>query len=661
MILKRLTLVNFGIYRGVNSIELTPVSDEQPIILVGGLNGGGKTTLLDAIQLVFFGRNANCSNRGKSTYKDFLRSCINRNAEESEGTKIEITFERIVEGKRVQFRLVRQWRKERDNIIENVSVQKNEQVDLLLSEHWEEYIEGYLPSRLAQLFFFDGEQIKELADSETASRILATAVQVLLGLDVVDKLDDDLSTLEKRKKQSAISESEQQRFNEMKTAIEAVSVACANAEHEKTHLEHKADLLRQDLAALQDQFRQSGGDLHLKRDELQSQLTSSKAALSECSNEFRKILSGMAPLLIIESLLEKVEEQAEAEVEYRHQKIIAQAETNRDKQILKELRKLLPGNDHTVIEQVLAKTRPKREGKDFIEIIHPDEDFPENLRHLLKSGFPHARTELDGIRKKQRELAEAVARQEQQLAAIPDADSLAKIQREITRVEAQVREADAQIAVQKERIRQLASEHKSKETTLRNALDSIVDQQYLREHDTRILHRLPKVRETLRQFRRKVIERHSSKLERLIFESFQQLLRKADLVKGLRIDPDTFKIELISTSGALLPFDRLSAGERQLLATAMLWGLAKASGRPLPTIIDTPLGRLDSSHRAHLVQRYFPIASHQVILLSTDEEIDEKYLAMMKPFVGRTYRLQYSDAMQSTQIIEGYLLNEASS
>ena len=60
-----------------------------------------------------------------------------------------------------------------------------------------------------------------------------------------------------------------------------------------------------------------------------------------------------------------------------------------------------------------------------------------------------------------------------------------------------------------------------------------------------------------------------------------------------------------------------------MLAIALLWGLAQASGQPLPVVIDTPLGRLDSSHRAHLIERYFPNASHQVLLLSTDTEIDD--------------------------------------
>jgi len=122
----------------------------------------------------------------------------------------------------------------------------------------------------------------------------------------------------------------------------------------------------------------------------------------------------------------------------------------------------------------------------------------------------------------------------------------------------------------------------------------------------------------------------------------------------------SFRLELTGGDGKPLPFDRLSAGERQLLATSLLWGLAKASGRPLPTIIDTPLGRLDSSHRQHLLDRYFPVASHQVILLSTDEEVDEASLARLKPYIGRTYTLAFDEKEQSTTIKPGYFWNHES-
>ena len=149
----------------------------------------------------------------------------------------------------------------------------------------------------------------------------------------------------------------------------------------------------------------------------------------------------------------------------------------------------------------------------------------------------------------------------------------------------------------------------------------------------------------------------AARLERLILESFVQLLRKSNLVTALSVDPSTFRIELTGGDGRPLPFERLSAGERQLLATSILWGLAKASGRPLPTIIDTPLGRLDSSHRRHLLERYFPVASHQVILLSTDEEIDETSLKQLKRFVGREYQLVFDEQHRSTRIEKGYFWN----
>jgi DNA sulfur modification protein DndD len=91
-----------------------------------------------------------------------------------------------------------------------------------------------------------------------------------------------------------------------------------------------------------------------------------------------------------------------------------------------------------------------------------------------------------------------------------------------------------------------------------------------------------------------------------------------------------------------------------LLAISILWGLSRASGRPLPAIIDTPLSRLDSKHRNNLVNNYFHQASHQVILLSTDEEINDKYYNKLKSAIGREYHITYSKAKKSAVINEGY-------
>ena len=74
----------------------------------------------------------------------------------------------------------------------------------------------------------------------------------------------------------------------------------------------------------------------------------------------------------------------------------------------------------------------------------------------------------------------------------------------------------------------------------------------------------------------------------------------------------------------------------------------------LPTIIDTPVGRLDRSHRTNLVERYFPNASRQVVLLSTDEEIVGTHLDLLMPNVGAQYRLNFDEVEARTSIVEGY-------
>ncbi|MEY3221594.1 MAG: sulfur modification protein DndD, partial [Cyanobacteriota bacterium] len=165
-----------------------------------------------------------------------------------------------------------------------------------------------------------------------------------------------------------------------------------------------------------------------------------------------------------------------------------------------------------------------------------------------------------------------------------------------------------------------------------------------------------KVQNTLKIFRERLTLRKLNKLEEEVKNCFLYLLHKSDLVHRIAIDAKSFGLSLYDLNGKLVPKHRLSAGEKQLLAIAFLWGLAKVSGKRLPVAIDTPLGRLDSSHRNNLVERYFPSASHQVILLSTDTEISKKEVELLREneAIAREYLLQYNSGKRETTIKPGY-------
>jgi DNA sulfur modification protein DndD len=159
---------------------------------------------------------------------------------------------------------------------------------------------------------------------------------------------------------------------------------------------------------------------------------------------------------------------------------------------------------------------------------------------------------------------------------------------------------------------------------------------------------------TLADFKKKLISENISLIQSLIEESLQRLLRKLSLIKKLTIDPETFEIHLESPSGATVLWQQMSAGEQQIVTTAIIWGLARASGHVFPMMVDTPLGRLDESHRGKLLEHYYPEASHQVVLLSTDKEIGPKDLEALKDHVTRTYLVRHNEQTKVSDLTEGY-------
>jgi len=656
MILDSIRIENFGAYGGVNEAELTP-GERKPVVLFGGMNGGGKTTLLDALLLVLYGPKAKVSNRtGRMAYDAYLRECIHRGGDPSEGASITLRFRRMMEGHTHYFELVRNWREGLRGIEESVHVSRDGEPDPVLTEHWDEVVEAYLPVAISNLFFFDGEQIKELAEGSNAAQILGTAIRSLLGLDLVDRLEGDLKTFERRKKAEALDAEAAKKLKQAEKELQEFDNQLEKIALERGRLTNEAGRLAREAKAKEDRFKAEGGDLFVQRKELEGELQQLERAKAEAESSLREVAAGPLPLRLVEDLLDQVEAQVRADSDIRQNRLLVDALIDRDEQLLKQLKaaKVDPAALKKV-RQALKEDRSTRQQNASLEpVLDADPHLAPHIAHLRGRVLPQAQEASQAGIAKIRQLEEKIARIESELGRVPEADAIASYQTEMEAARKAHAAKMAEIETMDVRIEALKRQRDEATRQLERFGEQDHAARIAEDDRQRMLKHSKRVRETLDRFRTKVIARHVANMEALMLESFQKLLRKADLVHGLKIDPETFEVSLRDKRGELLPFDRLSAGERQLLATAMLWGLARASGRPIPTVIDTPLGRLDSTHRAHLVERYFPQASHQVLLLSTDEEIVNGYHTKLKPAVARHYLLDHDEKVGRTEMKPGY-------
>jgi DNA sulfur modification protein DndD len=193
---------------------------------------------------------------------------------------------------------------------------------------------------------------------------------------------------------------------------------------------------------------------------------------------------------------------------------------------------------------------------------------------------------------------------------------------------------------------------------VRRLLQTQVQKEFAGEDSKRMLQLAVRTKDTMQEFLAQVTARKIDRLSGLITESFRFLLRKGSLIERITIDPETFGITLYDNEGRAISKQRLSEGEKQIFAISVLWGLARASARPLPAVIDTPMARLDATHRRHLIERYFPNASHQVVIFSTDTEVDREYYRLLQPSIARAYHLNYDEQARMTRGELGYFWKE---
>ena len=196
MILEKLLVNNFGVYVGKQNFNLSP-DKKKPVILIGALNGSGKTTFLQAVDFVLYGKQSNIFQSSKLSYENFLKKNINKENYE-EGAQIELAFFRKLKGKTQKFKLSRNWKPIGNKVKEDFFVFIDGEYDEDITKDWDNYVDQILPARGASLFFFDGEKIEQLADLDKSKEVLKKAINSLLGLEIVDQLGHDVDEFRKR-------------------------------------------------------------------------------------------------------------------------------------------------------------------------------------------------------------------------------------------------------------------------------------------------------------------------------------------------------------------------------------------------------------------------------------------------------------------------------
>ena len=658
MILDEIVLHDFGVYGGRQKIELTPTSKEQPIILFGGLNGGGKTTLLDALQLCFFGNVAKCAGRGDLNYDEYLRRSVHHGALAPEAA-VEVAFRHTIDGQVQNWRLTRSWTAG-ETVRERFQVIRNDRLDKAASEQWSAQVEDFIPVRIAHLFLFDGEKVEGYADLAQAPGLIQTAIQNLLGLDVVERLGADLLSIERRKKSELKTPEEAEVLTALREDIRRLVVDRGRLVRDRASAVNEIDRLNRNLSAVEQRYEREGGSLYEDRGRLEAELAVAERGHEAIRRSLRELAGGIAPLNLVLGLLGDVAERSTIEERARRSEQTAEvvAEEHAALLALPEIKGLPDDARQHIHDYARERLSALRAAAGEPRNLNLDGAAAASLASLLGGDLKDSRVELADLLEQESQLRESVEHLRTLLGAVPSHSAVADLilQRESARDLLKL--AEYEQARRESEIGRLDRELESSREREARLLEITARVSFEREDVSRIITHSSKVRSTLQKFRVAVVHRHVARIETFVLDSFRQLIHRPTLVSGLRIDPVTFAVELTGPQNRVLTAERLSAGERQLLAIALLWGLARASGRPLPTVIDTPLGRLDSHHRSRLVSRYFPHASHQVMLLSTDEEITRHYYKALKPSIGRSYRLRYCESDARTVVEPGYFAGE---
>jgi DNA sulfur modification protein DndD len=666
MLLRKIALTNIGLFQGRHEFDLMPQFSKtasRPITLIGGMNGAGKTTMLESLRLCLYGKESLGQKVPQRVYDQHLAKLIHRTKDRKlfePSASVELEFEHAHLGTTDVYRVNRSWNKNGNGIVENLSVARNDKpLDDLVSEQWQAFLKDLIPPGLSSLFFFDGEKIQNLADEVQGSVELASSIKSLLGLDLAERLSTDLNTYIRKKASGKSDPKLDSKLKAIRKELVSYEKQVAIVEQDQAQIRSRRDHILSKIEKAEAKLTAEGGEFAQSRAELQAEENTLNLRQEELENDIRLLCAENLPFALAPKLCSELLNQLSAEIDIILRKSIAKGLSSLNKTATKELKQLIQsaGIDTKSSQKVVTlvkewlKDHTSEKTASKQPIIHElSERDTHSIEEILRDSITSLPDRVAKTAKALNATTERKAAVQSALSKMPSDEHIAPILKDLT-------ELNQKLGMYIEQINSKENDHRAlinKIADNQRVCDKLLGQKNLGSKSQTKVDLAKRAIKAMHSYKSQLTKRKIEQLNHAVLEKYSHLSRKDDAVKSISIDPDSFRVTLLDSQDHHLEMKELSAGEKQILAVSILWALASTSGRLLPVVIDTPLGRLDSSHRDNLIENYFPQASHQVIILSTDTEVDKSLYDKLAPHIANIYHLDYDKKAKRTESRSGY-------
>ncbi|WP_411334429.1 DNA sulfur modification protein DndD [Metabacillus indicus] len=651
MYLKQIQITNIGPYRGLHSIELDTTANNNTI-LIGGENGAGKTTFLNSIKLGLFGSFAYGYKTENKEYFKKVESMLNHSArfKEENNFRLRLDFEITDDLSRKSYSLYRSWKiknsviKEQVEIIQNGKHMNDYEKDIFQSK-----LREIMPPHLLDLCLFDGEEISRIINNNQLSSYLEKLTYVLFNLDIFEVLEDDLNQYSLLNENLSSLNKQERELIELKEEKNKSILAINEIDHTLSHLLVEQQDLEERYQNLKNDFQIHGGLAREERDQLNQKINLIENERKQNHETIRQFVSNSLPFFLAKGLVEETRSQLVNEEKFQlfsslENKLTSEKLTG----ILTRLKTLPEKNNQELLKrEILSTVKPSEDinlvhGASFSESRQVETIFNDvQSNQLLKY--------IDLIEENKTKLKDIQLLKEKQRVhdtSFEFADMLASMELHSKRLALINQEIEKTESVKEEVVNSLRK--------INSSIEAIEIQFKDQEKSRNSFVESQKIISLSKKFRDLQLKKKLQEVQIEATKMLNKLMRKQNYISSLKVESSTFEVTLFDQNGEQMEKSTLSAGEKEILLLSISWAVFKCSGRNVPFIFDTLLGRLDRTHKNSILNHYIPNCGKQAIILSTDSEIDEKTYELLHTYTAREYTLDFDVSKKETNIVSDY-------